>query len=154
MGMRGDQHENSQVRGAGTQHHLYVLFLLLAHICAIVVDHNAKRFAFCSLCLFLPKRRVRHLVQFHVVHAVVLDRTRRAMQHKDFGERGAPGQNLETEGLLAPVGRCGEQHAAIRCHGQVVLLLRPLQEALLVRGVQFHRPTGPFGVCLGRHAWL
>ena len=149
--MRGDQNEDTQVRGARAEHHFDVFPFILAHVRAVIVDDTEQRFTLGVFALLFPPGGVRHLVQGYVVNALVLQRAGRAVQHENLVKGCRPCGDLQTEARLAPIRRRGEQHAAIGGHREVVLLLRALYEALFVFSVYPDTPTSPLSARLRRH---
>ena len=139
-----NQAQDAEVTAARPEHHFHVsCFRLVQPFTRVVVDDAQQRLSFRLLGLLLPEVRVRHFLQPCVVDAVVLDRARRSVQHEDLVERCRVCGNLQTSRRLASVRRPAQQHRAIRCHRQVVLLLRLQHKTLLVRRVDSNNTTRP-----------
>ena len=108
------QAQDAEVTAARPQHHFHVSFLCLVQpFAAIVVYDTQQRLSLRLLGLFFPEFRVRHRIQACVFDAIVLDRARRAMQHKDFAERCRISSNLQTGSRFASVRRSAQQNRAI-----------------------------------------
>ena len=142
--MTRNQTEYAEMAAAGSQHHLHVASLGFVQPFARIVIHNAEnRLAFSCLRLLLPEFWVRHRGQERMVDAIILDGTRRAVEHKDLVKGSAERCDLQTCCRLAPIGRPTQQHCPVRSHREVMLLLWLQNETLLVRRVDANNPAGP-----------
>ena len=142
--MTRNQTEYAEMAAAGSQHHLHVASLGFVQPFARIVIHNAEnRLAFSCLRLLLPEFWVRHRGQERMVDAIILDGTRRAVEHKDLVKGRAERCDLQARSALATIWRPTEQHCPVRSHREVMLLLWLQNETLLVGSVDSNNPAGP-----------